>query len=347
MIRELKDICIGSDLPIKDAVKILNKGHCRIVLVVDEDNRLEGVVADPDIRRAILNGLSFNLPVNEIMVTEPVVSSLDMDKNSIFALMQSAKCYEIPILDHNKKVVGLRTIDAFIGQKLPANVVVMAGGLGNRLMELTKVTPKPLLPINGKPILFIILDQLIVAGFERITLALNYKADMVIDAVNSVPGYKDLVDFIIEKKRLGTGGPLSLLENPSHSSFFVINADLLTNVDFEAMLRFHEVEGNHLTMAIREEGHRVAFGVVELEGSKVLGIEEKPIKKYFINAGIYVVDHSMLRFVPKNSFYDMPDLIRDLISHGKQVGSFPIHEYWLDIGRYDELEKAQKDAKFI
>ncbi len=347
MIRKLKDICIKSDLPIKDAVNILNNGHCRIVLVLDDENRLKGVVADSDIRRGILKNLSFDLPVSEIMVTEPIISSPDMDDRSLLSLMQLNKCYEIPILDADGKVVGLKTNDTLIGQKLPADVVIMAGGLGTRLMELTKVTPKPLLPISGKPILFIILDQLIDAGFERIILALNYKADMVIDAVNSVSDYDGLVDFVIEKKRLGTGGALSLLEKPSSSSFFVINADLLTNVDFRAMLQFHEKEGNQLTVAVREEGHRLAFGIVELEGSKVLGIEEKPIKKYFVNAGIYVVDCSMMSFIPKDTFYDMPDLIKNLISHGKQVGSFPMHEYWLDIGRYDELEKAQKDADFL
>jgi len=156
-----------------------------------------------------------------------------------------------------------------------------------------------------------------------------------------------LVNFIIERKRLGTAGALSLLETPLSSPFFVINVDLLTNVDFRTMLRFHETEGNQLKMTVREEGHRVAFGVVRLKGSRVLGVEEKPVRKYFVNVGLYVIDSSALSLIPSNSFYDMPDFINKLIFNGKQVGSFPIHEYWLDIGRYDELEKVQRDANFL
>jgi len=343
MIQDIKKISVKPSIPIKDAVRILNDGHCRIIFVVDDENKLKGVVTDSDVRRSLLKGLSFDLPICEIMVTNPVVSSPEMNDQSIMSLMKTTKCYEIPVLDQHKRIIGLRTIDAFMRQKLQAHVVVMAGGLGTRLMDLTKVTPKPLLPIKGKPILFIILDQLIDAGFTKITLALNYKANMVIDAVNSVPDYKCLVNFIVEKKRLGTAGPLSLLDKSISNPFFVINADLLTNVDFTALLRFHETEGNQLTMAVREEGYRVAFGVVTLNGTKVLGVKEKPVQKCFVNAGMYVINPSILSLLQSNSFCDMPDFINKVVSNEKQVGSFPIHEYWLDIGKYDELEKAQKD----
>ena len=343
MTRILEKICVQPTLPIKQAVQVLNDGHLRIALIVDDENRLLGVIADSDIRRAILRGLSFDLPVSEIMVREPVVASVEMGDQAIFSLMQATKRYEIPVLDHDKKVVGLRTIDAFIGQEQQAEVIIMAGGLGTRLRPLTEATPKPLIPVQGKPILFILLDQLILAGFRKITLALNYKANLIKEAIATIPDHANLIHFIEEKKPLGTAGPLSLLASPPVAPFFVVNADLLTNVDFRAMLRFHDMEGNQVTMAVRAEKYQVPFGVVKLKGTHVLGMEEKPIHSYFANAGIYVLDPSVLSFVPENCVYDMPDLINDVIAAGKHVGSFPIHEYWLDIGKHDELQQAQKD----
>ncbi len=347
MDTEVKKICVSLTLPIKEAVRVLNEGHCRIVLVVDDENRLSGVVADGDIRRAILKGTSFDLPVSEIMVTNPVVAYSDMEDREVLSLMRKTGCYEIPILDDKKKVLILKTIDTFIGKKQQAEVIIMAGGLGTRLKPLTDVTPKPLITIGGKPILFILLDQLIMAGFQKITLTINYKADMIKEAISAIPGYTDLVHFVEEKERMGTAGSLSLLKNPPTSPFFVMNADLLTKVDFTAMLRFHEMEKNQITVAAREEIFQVPFGVLNLKEKSLVGIEEKPVHTYFVNAGIYILDPSVLNLPSKNCFYDMPELINDVIATGKKVDSFPIHEYWLDIGRHDELRQARKEEHLI
>jgi len=341
----LEEICVRPSLSISEVVKVLNNGHRRIILVTDEDGRLLGVVADPDIRRAILKRLSFESPVSDIMITKPVVASADMKESKIFSLMQTTHCYEIPIIDRSLKVVGLKTIDSFIGEKQRAEAVIMAGGLGKRLRPLTETVPKPLLPIGGKPILFILIDRLIRAGFEKITLTLNYKADMIKNAVTAVPEYENIVHFVYETARLGTAGALSLIEYPPIMPFFVMNADLMTKVDFPSMWRFHEMESNLMTMAVREETYQIPFGVVRLKGTRILEIEEKPIHSYFANAGIYVIDPSLLSFVPKNTFYDMPDLINDVIASEKKVGSFPIHEYWADIGNYDELQRVRNDER--
>lgn len=344
---EFKKICIPQTLPIKDAVRVLNDGHKLIVLIVDAEDKLLGVITDSDVRRAILRGISFDLPVSEIMVTKPVIASTNMKESEIFSLMQETKLYEIPVLDHEKKVVGLRMINGFISKKQRAEVIIMAGGLGMRLEPLTNTMPKPLITVGGKPILFIVLDQLIMAGFQKITLAINYKADMIRDAISAIPNYINFVNFIEEKKRMGTAGALSLLENPPEAPFFVMNADLLTKADLTAMLRFHEMEKNQITIATLEEIIQVPFGVLKLEKMKVLAIEEKPVHNYFANAGIYVLDPSILNLVSKDSFYDMPDLINDAIEMGKQVGGYPIHEYWLDIGRHDQLQQARKDNSMI
>jgi len=265
----LEDICVCSTISIRQALQVLNDGHRRIVLIVDDEKKLLGVVADSDIRRAILGKVSFDLPVSEIMVTSPVTATSDMSGNVIYALMQAKKCYEIPVLDHDGKVVGVRSIDAFMGQRQSTEVVIMAGGLGVRLEPLTHTTPKPLIPIGDKPILFVLLDQLILAGFRKITLALNYKADQIKEAITANPEYYNYIYFLEEKERLGTAGPLALLESVPEESFFVMNADLLTKVDFRAMLHFHQLEGNKITMGVREEKHQIHTCFVELRGTQL------------------------------------------------------------------------------
>jgi len=347
MFTELEKICVLPDVTIRQAVRMLNDGHQRIVLIVDDEFHLLGVVADSDVRRFILKGLSFDQPVREIMVREPVIAHLDMSDMVVLNLMQSTKCYEIPVLDGKQKIVGLKTLDMLVAESQPTTVVIMAGGLGSRLMPLTENLPKPLVMIGDKPILFVLLDQLLAAGFTNIYLTINYKADMIRDAIASVPAYAQLVRFVEETERLGTAGALSLLPETPATPFFVINADLLTKMDFKAMLNFHKMEANHITMAVREEKYQIPLGVVRLLGGRVLGVDEKPVYTYFVNAGVYVVEPTLLQLIPVMRSYDMPELINAAIDNNKQVGSFPVYEYWLDVGGHSDLKRAQSDAKSL
>ena len=340
----LEKICIRPDVSIHDAVQTLNDGHARIVLVTDHENRLLGVVADSDVRRAILKGIAFNLPVREIMTSKPIVAEQGIDDTVISELMKIRKCYEIPIVDVDCRVVGLKTIDTYVGTPQRSEVILMAGGLGTRLAPLTDVTPKPLLPVNGIPVLFRILDRLIESGFRKFTLALNYKADLFRQTIESRAEYRDHVSFVEETKRMGTCGALSLLPSPPKSPFFVMNADLMTKVDFAAMLQFHELERNHMTIAVREEKYQIPFGVVTLNRTQVVEIQEKPTSAYYVNAGIYILDPNALSLIPKNTYMDMPDLVQALIKTQKRVGGFPVHEYWIDIGTQAQLNRAEQDT---
>lgn len=344
MLTTLTKICVPPSTPIRQAIHVLQATKGRIVLVTSPKGRLIGVLADGDVRRAILRGVSLDLPVSQIMVRRPVVGSLDMSDADLICLMQSKNCYEIPILDGARRVVGLRNRTTLLQEEQKTEVVIMAGGLSTRLRPLTHTTPKPLVHVGDRPILFILLDQLIQHGFCRITLSLHYMADLIKNAVRANPDYRKRVGFIYEKNRLGTAGALSLLKRRPAGPFLVINADILTKVNFNAMLHFHELEGNDMTVAVRNEQTQLPFGSIRLKGTRVVDIEEKPVHSYFANSGVYVLNPSVLRFVPKNSFYDMTDLISDLILAKRRVGSFPIHEYWLDIGRHEELAQAQKDV---
>lgn len=341
MITALDKICIPPQLSIAESVRILNDGHRRIVLIIDSRRRLLGVLADSDIRRAMLKGVSFGLPVSQIMVRKPVVATSEMSDQAVVSLMKTTRCYEIPVVDQQGRVVGLRTLDSFVGQRQDAEVMIMAGGRGTRLRPLTHRLPKPLVPVNGRAMLFNLLDQLIMAGFGKITLALNYKAALIQQAIARVPEYAGIVRFVVEPRRLGTAGALGLM-SPPPSPFLVLNADVLTSMDYASMLRFHRMERNHMTLAVVEERHLLSYGVVQLRGSRVIGVVEKPVHRYFCNAGIYVIDPCLIRHISPNRVFDMPDLINAAIAARNRVGSFPLHENWLDIGVRDQLLLARK-----
>lgn len=342
--RTLEEVCVSRDLRISEAVKVLNDGHRRIVLVVDGWKTLLGVVADSDVRQAIIKRVSFDLPVARIMVKKPIVATLDMSDREVVSLMQATRCYEIPVVDRDRRVVGLRGLDSFIGQKLTAEVVIMAGGLGERLRPLTTRLPKPLIKIGDRAMLLVLIERLMEAGFSRITLALNYKADMIRKAVEAEQKFAAVVKFVVEEKKMGTAGALSLLNPRPDEAFLVVNADILTAVDYGAMLRFHHSERNEITMAVVEEKHQLAYGIVRMRGARVLEIAEKPVHRYFLNAGIYILAPEVVEHVLRDRPSDMPDLINATIGRHRRVGSFPVHEYWLDVGIHDQLCKARRDV---
>lgn len=339
-----RNVVINEDVSILEATKVLNEGHLRIVLIIDKDFHLVGVISDSDIRRAVLNRISFEKTVCEIMVRSPVIAFTSNTDEEILELMKRTTFYEIPILDRNGKLVGLKCMEDILEPE-PINnlVVIMAGGLGERLHPHTKVIPKPLIKIGDKPVLFILLDRLIECGFNNFVISISYKGEMIKKAVLDVEEYAPKVKFIEEEKRLGTAGALHFLEEKPDKSFLVINADLLTHVDYRAMLRLHSMENNDITIGIKEGRFQIPYGVVDLNSTKIVGLQEKPEHTYFINSGIYILNHDIIDGVPCNQFYDMTTMINEMSKNGKQIGSFPVHEYWLDIGTPEELLKAKKD----
>lgn len=339
----LHSVCISKELSIKEALQTLNDGHMRIVLVLDEAGHLEGVVSDSDIRRAILKGISFDRPVSEIMVRKPLVASKGADDKEILALMKRFQIHQIPILDETGIVIDIKLIDDILPVEDSPEAFVFVGGKGVRLHPITEHIPKPLLEVGGQPILFYILDGLLAAGVNGITLALNYKGDMIEEAINNVPRFQRVIKFVREDSELGTAGALSLFKAPPGKPVIVMNGDILSKVDFRSMVNFHLAEKNMATVAVRRESVQIPFGVVDLSGSRITKIVEKPKYEYHVSAGIYVFEPSMLSLIPPNVRIDMPGLLEILLEKSLRVGSFPVHEYWLDIGRHSELAKAQAD----
>lgn len=342
----LPNICVSSSMALGEALERLDQGHKRILLVVDVELRLLGVVTDSNFRRAMLARIDFSSPLSTIMTAQPVAATLDMGADEVLALMERTHCHEMPVLDRGGRVVRLLLIEDLLAARTRHRervAVVMAGGLGERLRPLTDATPKPLLPVGDKPILFTLLDRLLIAEFDRIYITVNYKAEAIVDAVSDVARYRSVTQFVREDQRLGTAGALSLLPERPKTPFIVTNADLLTTVAFDEMLRFHERERNLMTVALREELFTLPYGIATLEGTRITGMLEKPTLTHFINAGVYVLDPAVLDRIPADTHVDAPNLVTGLIAEGRRVGSFPVREYWIDIGLPHQLEQARRD----
>jgi len=328
------------------AVKILNQESLRIVMVVDDDERLIGSITDGDIRRGLIRQLPMNTALAEIMHKNPIVSLAGDDKSNILAKMKELDLLQIPIIDSDGRVVGLETLQNLIEKKKFNNpVFLMAGGFGKRLAPLTNNTPKPLLKVGNKPILENVINQFIDAGFYNFYISTHYRAEMVQEYFGDGSNWNVSIRYIYENEPLGTAGSLGLLpDNLPKLPILMMNGDLLTKIDFKELLRFHLQEGEDVTMCVREYDFQVPYGVVETDGKHVISIEEKPVHRFFVNAGIYVLNPSMLDMVDGKSYLDMPQLLEQKMRESGKISMFPVHEYWLDIGQIKQFDQAQRDV---
>ncbi|MFZ5633349.1 MAG: nucleotidyltransferase family protein [Bacillota bacterium] len=343
-MKNLNEILISPSTSIMSAIKIIDAGSMQIALVVDDKNRLLGTVTDGDIRRGILKGISLDKPVREIMNIRPIFAKRSDNRENILRVMNQKQLKHIPVLDENGTVIELKILEDYIQPPRRDNcVVLMAGGLGNRLRPLTDDCPKPLLRVGSKPILEIILENFLEYGFRRFYISVNYKAEMVEEYFYDGSRWGAEISYIYEDKRLGTAGSLGLLKERPSQPVFVMNGDLLTKVNFQQLLDFHLDQKTMVTMCVREYDYQVPYGVTKIEKNRLVGIYEKPVQRYFVNAGIYVLEPETLNFVPQNTYYDMTDLLKKLIDQKCEIAVFPIREYWLDIGNKTDFERANGD----
>lgn len=329
---------------IMDAVKAIDESGMQIALIVDKDRKLKGILTDGDIRRAVLKGVDFSDKIDSIMKKNPAVARVGQSNAEIRDIMRSKQVHQIPIVDDEERVQNIVLFVDVIGKRRHDNyIVLMAGGLGTRLMPLTENVPKPLLKVGTKPILEIILESFIEKGFYNFFLSVNYRSEMIESYFGDGSKWDVNIRYIKEEKKLGTAGSLSLLPNIPDKPFIVMNGDILTKVDFSSLLSYHISENAIATMAVREYCSMIPYGVIKTNENIITSISEKPIEKYMVNAGIYVLNPSVVEIVKKNSYADMPGLFEMLIDMGNRTTVFPIREYWIDIGKMDDFKKAQTD----
>jgi dTDP-glucose pyrophosphorylase len=341
-----KDIVISPETSLGDAIARIDKSALQVAVVLNPDQTLAGILTDGDIRRAVLAGNSLQIKVSEVMNSRPTAVPISMPRNKMLALMRRKVIHHLPIINEDRRLIGLVTLDDLIGAvERPNWVVLMAGGLGTRLHPLTKECPKPLLKVGEKPILEIILESFAEQGFKQIFLSVNYKAEMIQDYFGEGHRWGVQINYIHEKERLGTAGALSLLPGQPTTPMIVMNGDILTRTSFDSLLKFHEAQNAVATMAVREYDFQVPYGVVRVDGTKIKAIEEKPVQHFFVNAGIYTLSPKALAHIPKNTFFDMPTLFEHLIAANQPTAAYPLREYWIDIGRISDLEKANKGSQ--
>ncbi|MDC1122007.1 nucleotidyltransferase family protein [Nitrospinaceae bacterium] len=329
---------------IKDAIRILESSGMQISLVVDHKKCLLGAITDGDIRRAILKGISLERPVEEAMNKKPTVASPEDDRNYVLTIMKSQLIHHVPIVNKEGVVVGLETVDQLYFGGMEDNwIVLMAGGLGTRLLPLTKDCPKPMIKVGNKPLLELTIQRCIKAGFRKFFISVNYKAEMIKSYFKDGSKWGIEIQYIHEEEKMGTAGSIGLLPQRPDKAFLVMNCDLVTNVNLVNMFQFHQKNKAKGTMGVCEYMIEVPYGVVEIQEHKISSINEKPTQRFLINGGIYVLEPETLELFNENIFLDMPELFNKMIAKNWHTSVFPIREYWIDVGQISDLEKANYD----
>jgi len=343
-VKNYKKILLKPTSTIKEALNIIDRGAMQIALVIDEDEKLLGTLTDGDIRRGLLNNLSLDDSIETIIFKTPTVCTTEDTKEKILEIALAKKLHQIPIVDKNGKLVGIKEIDELLKPAYKSNrVVLMVGGLGTRLRPLTDKTPKPMLKVGNKPILETIILNFKKYGFVNIVLCVSYKSEIIEEYFKDGSEFGVNIEYVHENKRMGTAGALSLVKERLDEPFFVMNGDLLTSINFENMMEYHILNNSIATMGVREYDFQIPYGVVKTEGVNIVSIEEKPVHQFFVSGGVYVLSPKVLKYIPEDEYYDMPTLFEKVIEKREKSISFPIHEYWLDIGRIEEFEKANNE----
>jgi dTDP-glucose pyrophosphorylase len=336
---------INKESPVQNALKMLNKTKYGIVIALDNKNRVCGTLTDGDIRRGLLKEKSLNEPVKEFMQESFIWVYEDSSLNEKVGQFNDNPIEQLLVLSKDRSLLGiyLRPTNLF---KQDSKAFILAGGMGKRLGNLTKETPKPMIVVHNKPILEWIIRALVRDGIAEIYLSVNYKSSKIKDYFLDGKKFDCSIEYIEEKEPLGTAGSLSLIDDP-FNDLIILNGDLLTNLNYKNLIKFHKKNHAEITVCTRDYKHMVPFGVIDsIDADRIVGIVEKPEVKLNINAGVYIIKSEIKDLVKSNSFLHITDLINKSILQGYKVISFPLHEKWIDIGRPEELEKAQLEKYF-
>lgn len=345
-LQRLNLCVIAPEHPILDAISVLDKAGTGVLLVCEADRKLKGVITDGDIRRAILNGISLEESCSKIMLKSPVTARSGLSDTERLHLLDQSKSFylnQLPIVDDQGKVVDLILRRDLVTEVHPDfNAVIMTGGYGTRLHPLTKNTPKSMLAVGEQPILEGIIGKLKENGIQNVTLATHFLSEQIESHFGDGKKYGLNISYQKEDEPLGTAGALSLIPKPK-KTLLVINGDIQTDMDFSAMFDFHRINNAAFTVALKKYDIEIPFGIAHLDNIHVRRIQEKPNYSFLVNAGIYIMEPDVLEYIPRQAKMDMPQLIDILLKEEKEVIGYPIHEYWIDIGSHQDLEKARKN----
>lgn len=347
-----QDFCIRPGDSLRDAIVCINRNEKGIVLVVDGDRRLAGTITDGDIRRWTLAGQPMSSSVGELLRQKsslapacPVTVHVGANRSEMLDIMRGKSLRHLPVLDKQDCVVDLVTMEDLLPEpERSLQAVIMAGGKGTRLRPFTEEVPKPMLMVGDRPLMEHIVNQLSSAGIRQVSVATQYLPHKISEHFGNGERFGVDISYVQEDEPLGTAGALGLMAEWKES-LLVVNGDVLTQVNYRAMRDFHAEHKADMTVAVSKYEAAVPFGVVDCEGVEVRKLEEKPHYSFLVNAGIYLLEPSVQSFIPSGQRFDMTDLINALLQHNKRVVSFPILEYWLDVGKPVDFERAKNDIR--
>jgi dTDP-glucose pyrophosphorylase/CBS domain-containing protein len=342
--RRLGSVIISPTTSIGDAIAILDKAGTGALVLCANDRTLCGMLTDGDIRRAVLQGKSMDDPCITIGSRRPVIAFRPISMRDALNLMNERDIHHLPVVDGKEHVVEfLLRKDLMPDVRLDLSAVIMAGGYGKRLLPLTESVPKPMLPVGDRPLLELTIEQLRRSGIRNVSLTTHYLSESIVNHFGNGEGFGVELNYLEEAHPMGTAGGIRQMKRPV-GTFLVINGDILTGVPFQEMLTYHRKHGAVLTVGVRKYDIQVPFGVVECEDVRITKLQEKPSFSFFINAGTYLLEPSACDYIPEGQPFDMTDLAQKLMEAGRQVVAFPITEYWLDVGRHEDYQKAQMDV---
>ena len=341
----LERVIISPAASISEAIAKLDKAGTGALMLCTEQLKLFGLVTDGDIRRAYLRGISMDTACEKIASSNPLTMNSSVSSRDALRLMNEHDIDHLPVVDEDGYVLEFKLRrDIVKEEQIDLSAVIMAGGYGKRLLPLTEQVPKPMLPVGDKPLLELTIEQLRRSGIRDMNLTTHYLPENIVEHFGDGDAFGVKLNYIKEDHPLGTAGGLKLLKKPA-SSFLVINGDILTGVSFQEMLLYHRKNGAEITVGVRKYEVKVPFGVVDCDDVRVTHLREKPSLTFFINAGIYILEPSAWNTIPEGQRFDMTDLIQKLLDEERTVVSFPIIEYWLDVGRHEDYQQAQDDIR--
>lgn len=345
---DIARVCLSPDDPMSRALEIL--GIIGIALVV-EDRVLKNTLTDGDVRRALLHGYPLDITIGRLLAdgrihrrVTPIVATEGQGDREVLDLMRAEGVRQVPVVDGAGRPLRVATLEALTSRPVaPARAVIMAGGEGRRLRPLTERTPKPMLPIGGRPLLEHIIERLRDGGIADITISVRYLAHVIVEHFRDGSDFGVSITYTHEDEPLGTGGALSLLPAPQ-GPVIVINGDILTEVSFTGLLRFAREHEASAVLGARRVDFQPPYGVIDVDGVQVTALREKPTMHYLVNAGLYLLTPDMWDFIAPGTAFDLPDLIHRALEAERRVISFPVGEEWVDIGEYTAYRNAGGDA---
>jgi len=326
----------------QDVIAKIDSFGVGFLAIVDDENTLVGIVTDGDIRKALLNQKK---EVSEIINYNPITLPHTTPRHQIKSFLEEKRRLHVPLVDENKKLVEVFLLHNFSAEYYPNYVVIMAGGLGSRLGDLTKNVPKPMLHIKGKPMVEYIIESFKNQGFNKFVFCINYKKELIQDYFSDGKKLGVCIEYVEEETRLGTAGALSLIaENKFKEPFFVVNGDVISNLDYLDLIDFYKVSKADAVMCVKEMSHTNPYAEVEYdEKYNLLDLKEKPTKKFDINLGIYLMNEKVRELLPKNHFFDMPSLFLKAKDNHLNVKVFKANNDWMDIGLPNDYRTIQND----